>query len=74
MNKAGKRARAACAEASGRLMGQLHDRNCRREFVPPRAFVTEQLNGHLFLNEVTALLQREEFMEATDARPWKILQ
>ena len=69
-----KEARLACAAASGRLMGQLHNRNCRRPFVDPQAFASEMLKSQMFLAEVRSSLARGGFLEASGARVWKILE
>lgn len=37
---------------AGKLMGQLHDRNCRRAFAPAEAFQADQLPADRFQSEV----------------------
>ena len=38
--------------AAGKLMGQLHDRNCRRPFAPPEAFQADALPADRFQSEI----------------------
>lgn len=45
---------------AGKLMGQLHDRNCHRAFAPPEAFQASQLPAERFQAE----------MQASERRSW----
>lgn len=40
------------APTAGKLMGQLHDRNCRRAFAPAEAFQADALPAERFQSEV----------------------
>ena len=46
--------RTALKEAAGKLMGQLHDRNCRRAFAPAQAFQADALPPDRFHSEMQA--------------------
>ncbi|PSC67747.1 E3 ubiquitin-ligase UPL6 [Micractinium conductrix] len=46
--------RAQLKQAAGKLMGQLHDRNCRRSFAPAEAFQADALPADRFVAEVAA--------------------
>lgn len=43
-----------CLPAPGKLMGQLHDRNCRRAFAPAEAFQADALPADRFQSEMSA--------------------
>ena len=66
--------REAVGAAVGRLLGQLYDRNCRRQFAPPEAFYAPQLSEALFDAEVQAVLEKGAFLEAQRSRVWLILR
>ncbi|KAL4444560.1 hypothetical protein ABPG77_002377 [Micractinium sp. CCAP 211/92] len=46
--------RAELKEAAGKLMGQLHDLNCRRPFAPAEAFQADALPTERFQSEMSA--------------------
>ena len=61
-------------EAAGTLLGQLHDRNCRRAFAPAEAFQTEHLPPARFHAEVKAAAASVGgLMEARHTRVWALL-
>ena len=43
---------AAWPRCTGKLMGQLHDRNCRRAFAPAEAFQADALPAERFQSEM----------------------
>ncbi|DBA78986.1 TPA: hypothetical protein ACH3X1_008854 [Trebouxia sp. C0004] len=67
--------RAALKEAAGKLLSQLYDRNCRRQFVPPEAFQTDSLPPERFRVEMqTAAAAAGGLMQATNTRVWGLLK
>lgn len=66
--------RAKLKESVGTLLGQLYNRNCRREFAPPQAFQAEDLPPTRFHTEVNvAAASVGGLMEAKHTRVWSIL-
>ena len=43
-----------CLLCAGKLMGQLHDRNCRQVFAPAEAFQADALPADRFQSEIQA--------------------
>ena len=66
--------RDSVSSAVGRLLGQLYDRNCRREFAPAEAFYAATLSADLFNAEVQQSLARGAFLEAKNTRVWQVLR
>ena len=66
--------RGSVSSAVGRLLGQLYDRNCRREFAPAEAFYAANLSADLFNAEVQQSLARGAFLEAKNTRVWQVLR
>jgi len=67
--------RAALKEAAGKLLSQLYDRNCRRQFVPLEAFQTDSLPPERFRVEMqTAAAAAGGLMQATNTRVWGLLR
>ena len=67
--------RAALKEAAGKLLSQLYDRNCRRQFVPLEAFQTDNLPPERFRVEMqTAAAAAGGLMQATNTRVWGLLR
>ncbi|DBB12911.1 TPA: hypothetical protein ACH3X3_005665 [Trebouxia sp. C0006] len=67
--------RAALKEAAGKLLSQLYDRNCRRQFVPLEAFQTHSLPPERFRVEMqTAAAAAGGLMQATNTRVWGLLR
>ena len=70
-----KALRTALKEAAGKLLGQLYDRNCRRQFVPPEAFQTDSLPLQRFQVEMEAAAAAAGgLMQATKTRIWGLLR
>ncbi len=70
-----KALRAALKEAAGKLLSQLYDRNCRRQFVPLEAFQTDSLPPERFRVEMqTAAAAAGGLMQATNTRVWGLLR
>lgn len=66
--------RQQLTEAAGSLLGQLYDRNCRREFAPAAAFQTEHLPSARFHSDVKAAAATlGGLMEAKHTRIWAVL-
>lgn len=66
--------REAVQGAVGRLLSQLFDRNCRRQFAPTDAFYAPQMGEELFMAEVQGSLARGAFLEAKQTRVWRVLR
>ena len=67
--------RAALKEAAGKLVAQLYDRNCRRQFVPLEAFQTDSLPPERFQAEMQiAAAASGGLMQATNTRVWGLLR
>ena len=67
--------RAALKEAAGKVLAQLYDRNCRRQFVPPEAFQTDSFPPERFQVEMqTAAAASGGLMQATNTRVWGLLR
>jgi hypothetical protein len=47
-----------CLLCAGKLMGQLHDRNCRQAFAPAEAFQADALPADRFQSEIQARTRR----------------
>lgn len=59
---------------AGKLMGQLHDRNCRRGFAPPEAFQADGLPSDRFQSEVQAATAAGRALsEEGSGRAWGLL-
>lgn len=75
MTAPSKALRAALKEAAGKLLSQLYDRNCRRQFVPLEAFQTDSLPPERFRVEMqTAAAAAGGLMQATNTRVWGLLR
>ena len=75
MTAPAKALRAALKEAAGKLLSQLYDRNCRRQFVPLEAFQTDSLPPERFRVEMqTAAAAAGGVMQATNTRVWGLLR
>ena len=71
----GRALRAALKEAAGKLLAQLYDRNCRRQFVPLEAFQTDSLPSERFWVELqTTAAFTGGLMQATNSRIWGLLR
>ena len=65
---------SAAAPSAGKLMGQLHDRNCRRAYAPPEAFQAEALPVERFQAEIQAgTAAGRQLSEAGGGRGWGLL-
>lgn len=70
-----KALRAALRESAGKLLTQLYDRNCRRQFAPADAFETGNLPPERFQAEMqTAANAAGGFMQAKNTRVWGLLR
>ncbi|PRW45057.1 E3 ubiquitin- ligase UPL6 [Chlorella sorokiniana] len=66
--------RSQLKEAAGKLMGQLHDRNCRRAFAPAEAFQADALPAERFQSEVQAATAAGRGLDEEGAgRAWGLL-
>lgn len=70
-----KALRAALKESAGKLLTQLYDRNCRRQFAPAEAFQTSNLPLERFQAEMqTAANNAGGLMQASNTRVWGLLR
>ena len=75
MPAAARASRAALKAAAGKLLAQLYDRNCRRQFVPAEAFQTDSLPLERFQHELqNAAAASGGLMQATNTRVWGLLK
>ncbi|EFN56484.1 hypothetical protein CHLNCDRAFT_57693 [Chlorella variabilis] len=61
-------------QGAGKLMGQLHSRNCRHAFAPPEAFQIDALPADRFQSEIQAgTAAGRHLSEAGSGRAWGLL-